>query len=250
MRKSLPPPDSRAGHGCARLVERSAAVSARIIPATRMIPTDSRSGPATREPRVTWAALRRHLGTLPNQITATRLAMVPLLWVLAILNRPVWLGIGVAVAGATDVLDGWLSRRWHQTSDFGSRLDSVADHFLAISVTLWLVLLRPFFFREQKWALIAWSAFALMVLAVSWIRFRRAVDLHLYSAKAAVFLSFCFGIPLLVTGRYSHPQFWLTIGACTLAAAEALAVILTSSEVDEHLGSIVLRARRRRQRGA
>jgi cardiolipin synthase (CMP-forming) len=211
-----------------------------------MTPTDTRTGTAAREPRLTRAALRRHLSTLPNQITATRLALVPLLWVLAIFNRPVWLGVGVAIAGATDVLDGWLSRRWHQTSEFGSRLDSVADHLLAISVTLWLVLLRPFFFREQRWALIAWSAFALMVLLVSWLRFRRFVDLHLYSAKAAVFLSFCFGIPLLIAGRYSHLQFWITIGICTLAAAEALLVVLTSDRVDEHLGSIVLRGRRRK----
>src|SRR4051812_5104841 len=111
-----------------------------------MTPSDTRTGSAAREPRL--AALRRHLSTLPNQITAARLAMVPLLWVLAVFNRPAWLGMGVAVAGATDVLDGWLSRRWHQTSEFGSRLDSVADHLLAISVTLWLVLLRPYFFRE------------------------------------------------------------------------------------------------------
>lgn len=212
-----------------------------------MIPSETtRTGTARPEPRLTRAALRRHLSTLPNQITAARLALIPLLWVVAIFNRPVLLGVGVAVAGATDVLDGWLSRRWHQTSEFGSRMDSVADHLLAISVTLWLVLLRPFFFREQKWALIAWSAFALLVLAVSWVRFRRFVDLHLYSAKAAVFLSFCFGIPLLVLGRYSHLQFWITIGVCTLAAAEALVVLLTSSEVDEHLGSVVLRGRRGR----
>jgi len=212
-----------------------------------MIPSDTRTGTGARGPRLTWAQLRRHLSTLPNQLTAGRLALVPLLWFLAVFNRPVWLGIGVAVAGATDVLDGWLSRRWHQTSEFGSRMDSVADHLLAISVTLWLVLLRPFFFREQKWALIAWSAFALLVLGVSWVRFHRFVDLHLYSAKAAVFLSFCFGIPLLVLGRYSLVQFWVTIGTCTLAAAEALIVILTRGEVDEHLGSILLEWRRKRR---
>ncbi|HET7233424.1 MAG TPA: CDP-alcohol phosphatidyltransferase family protein [Longimicrobium sp.] len=211
-----------------------------------MIPSDTRTGTYVRKPRLTWAALRRHMRTLPNQLTATRLAMVPVLWVLAVFNRPVWLGVGVAVAGATDVLDGYLSRRWHQTSEFGSRLDSVADHLLAISVTLWLVLLRPFFFREQKWALIAWSVFALLVLAVSWARFRRFVDLHLYSAKIAVFLSFCFGIPLLVLGRYSLVQFWITIGMCTLAALEALIVILTRDEVDEHLGSIIFARRRRK----
>jgi phosphatidylglycerophosphate synthase len=211
-----------------------------------MIPSEHTTGTPARPPSSpTWAGLRRQLSTLPNQLTATRLALVPVLWALAVFNRPVWLGVGVAVAGATDVLDGWLSRRLRQTSEFGSRMDSAADHLLAISVTLWLVLLRPFFFREQRWPLIAWSAFALLVLAVSWVRFRRFVDLHLYSAKAAVFLSFCFAIPLLVMGRYSRIQFWITIAMCTLAAAEALSVVLTRDEVDERMESILLSGRRR-----
>ncbi|HSU12968.1 CDP-alcohol phosphatidyltransferase family protein [Longimicrobium sp.] len=192
-------------------------------------------------PRGRLAALRRNLSTVPNQLTAARLAMVPLLWVLVLFGHPVWVGIGVMVAAATDVLDGYLSRRWNQTSEFGSRMDSAADHLLAISMTLWLVLLRPFFFREQRWPLIAWAAFALLVLAVSWLKFRRAVDLHLYSSKAAVFLAWCFGIPLLVVGRYSRLQFWITITICFLAAAESLVVILTRREVDEHIGSILLR---------
>jgi len=144
------------------------------------------------------------------------------------------------------VLDGWLSRKWNQTSEFGSRMDSAADHLLAISMTLWLVLLRPFFFREQRWPLIAWAAFALLVLAISWLKFRRAVDLHLYSSKAAVFLSWCFGIPLLVAGRYSRVQFWITIAACTLAALESLVVIPTRREVDEHIGTLLLPRRSRR----
>ncbi|HYH79669.1 MAG TPA: CDP-alcohol phosphatidyltransferase family protein [Longimicrobium sp.] len=213
-----------------------------------MIPSERDTGTPDAPPPLTWAGVRGQLGTLPNQLTAMRLALVPVLWVLAVFNRPVWLGVGVAVAGATDVLDGWLSRRWNQTSEFGSRMDSVADHLLAISVTLWLVLLRPFFFREQRWPLIVWAAFALLVLAVSWLRFRRFVDLHLYSAKAAVFLSFCFAIPLLVMGRYSRIQFWITLAMCTLAAAEALYVLVTRDEVDERMGSIVLARRRGEKR--
>jgi phosphatidylglycerophosphate synthase len=201
--------------------------------------TDPRA-PATRG---RWAELRRNLTTVPNQLTALRLASVPVLWVLALLGMPVWVGIGLIAASLTDVLDGWLSRRWNQTSDFGSRMDSVADHALAISTTLWLALLRPFFFHEQKWPLIAWSAFALVVLLVSWVKFRRFVDLHLFSAKVAVVLAFLFGIPLLVLGRYSRLQFWLTLAVCTFAALEALLVILTRSEVDEHIGSIFKRRR-------
>jgi phosphatidylglycerophosphate synthase len=201
---------------------------------------DSPPPPPPHARRGVLAELGRNLRTIPNQLTLARLCMVPLLWVLMLFGHPVWVGIGVMVAAATDVLDGYLSRKWNQTSEFGSRMDSAADHLLAISMTLWMVLLRPFFFREQRWPLIAWSAFALLVLAVSWMKFHRAVDLHLYSSKAAVFLSWCFGIPLLVLGRYSRVQFWITLFAATFAAAESLYVILTRDRVDEHIGSVLL----------
>lgn len=187
------------------------------------------------------AELRRQLGTVPNQLTAARLVLVPVLWAVALLGEPVWLGLGVIVASVTDMLDGWLSRRWNQTSEFGARLDSVADHLLALSTTLWLVLLRPFFFREQMWPLIAWGAFALLVLLVSWLKLRRFVNLHLYTSKAAVILAFLFGIPLLILGRYSQVQFWITLAVCSLAAAESLAIILTRDRVDENIGSILLK---------
>lgn len=211
-----------------------------------MLPSDTPRPSHAPPRRGALAEVGRQLRLIPNQLTAARLALVPVLWALAIFNRPVWLGIGVIVAATTDVLDGYLSRRLHQTSEFGSRLDSAADHLLTISITLWMVLLRPFFFREQKWALIAWSAFALFVLGVSWLKFRRFVDLHLYTAKIAVVLAFCFAIPLLVLGRYSRLQFYVTLGACFLSGAESLIVILTRDSVDEHIGSIVLRRGRKR----
>jgi phosphatidylglycerophosphate synthase len=190
------------------------------------------------------ARLRVHLSTLPNQLTALRLAMVPVLWVLAVLDRPAWVGVGAALAATTDMLDGWLSRRWHQTSRFGSRLDSAADHLLAISMVAWLLLLRPEFFRERAVPLLAWGAFALFVLGVSFARFRRPVDLHLYLSKAAVILAYVFAVPLLVTGRYAPWHFWLTIAVCFASALESLLVLLTRRSVDERIGSLLLPRRR------
>jgi cardiolipin synthase len=187
------------------------------------------------------AVLLRNLRTLPNQLTFLRLSMVPVLWVCAVMGRAEWVGVGAGIAATTDMLDGWLSRRWKQTSRFGSRLDSTADHLLAISMVCWLLMLRPEFFRERMVPLLVWSAFALAVLAVAFLRFRRAVDLHLYSAKAAVILCFLFAVPLLVTGRYTPAQYWITQGTAFAAGAEALVVILTRRDgVDEHIGSILL----------
>ncbi|HEU0053577.1 MAG TPA: CDP-alcohol phosphatidyltransferase family protein, partial [Longimicrobium sp.] len=202
-------------------------------------PSPPRPGP--RPPRRTSAAARllRNLRTLPNQLTFARLAMVPVLWAFALLGRPAWVGVGAGIAATTDMLDGWLSRKWHQTSAFGSRLDSLADHLLAISMVAWLLLLRPEFFLARLWPMLGWSAFALGVLGVSLLRFGRAVDLHLYSAKVAVILAFVFAVPLLVTGRYAPWQFWLTLAAACFAAAEALVVLLTRDRVDEHIGTVL-----------
>ena len=209
------------------------------------MPTPTHTHPRARpRARRHLAVLARNLRTIPNQLTMLRLLMVPALWALAILGKPVWVGIGVAVAATTDMLDGYLSRKWNQTSTFGSRMDSVADHLLAISTALWMALLRPGFYREQKWPMIAWAAFALFVLGVSWLKFRRFVDLHLYTSKLAVVLAFLFAIPLLVFGDYHPAHFYLTWAACVLAAAEALYVILTRDRVDEHIGTVLRRRRR------
>ena len=204
--------------------------------------TDTRARTDARSRR-RLAQLKRNLSLVPNQLSLLRLALVPALWAVALTGRPVWVGVGVAVAATTDWLDGYLSRKGNQTSAFGSRIDSVADHLLAISTALWMALLRPEFYRAEKWPMIGWAAFALFVLAVSWIKFRRFVDLHLYTSKLAVVLSFFFAIPLLIFGDYHPAHFYLTWAACLLAAAEALYAILTRERVDEHIGTVLRRRR-------
>ena len=43
------------------------------------------------------------------------------------------------VAMATDQVDGWLARRWNQTSAFGSLLDPIADKVLVLAAFVMLV---------------------------------------------------------------------------------------------------------------
>jgi cardiolipin synthase len=69
--------------------------------------------------------------TAPNLITAVRLACVPLfLWLLFGAHRQTDAAILLAVLGATDWVDGFVARRWHQVSNLGKVLDPVADRIL------------------------------------------------------------------------------------------------------------------------
>jgi CDP-diacylglycerol--glycerol-3-phosphate 3-phosphatidyltransferase len=78
---------------------------------------------------------------LPNALTLFRIALLPVM--VAVFYAPVR-GAGLIaafvflLASITDWLDGWLARRFNQTSPFGAFLDPVADK-LMMAVTLFLL---------------------------------------------------------------------------------------------------------------
>jgi cardiolipin synthase (CMP-forming) len=177
--------------------------------------------------------------SLPNRISALRLAALPPLWILAALGEVRWLGAGVAVAAFTDVLDGFIARRTGSATPYGSRLDSVADHLLSASVLLWLLWLRPGFFAREYALLLSWAAVGVITLLIGWLRFRRFGGLHLYSAKLAGTLGYLFAIWLLLAGDYQRPVFHFVLIVAYLALLETLAIFLIARRVDEHAGSIL-----------
>jgi phosphatidylglycerophosphate synthase len=189
------------------------------------------------------AGIAASLRLLPNRITAVRLALLPVLWVLALFGPRALVGPGLLLAAATDVADGIVARRTHTATRFGSAFDSVADHLMTATAAAFLVLLRPAFVREQMVPLAAWSAFALAALAAGWIRHRRIGDLHLYSAKAAGLVGYAFVATLFFSERYNRVFFAFALGLAFVAVAETLAVHLSRREVDEHVGSLLLRRR-------
>ena len=80
--------------------------------------------------------------TLPDQLTLVRALAVPLVVVLFAWDfdgHAYWATAVFAVAMATDQVDGWLARRWEQTSSFGSLLDPIADKVLVLAALVMLI---------------------------------------------------------------------------------------------------------------
>lgn len=78
----------------------------------------------------------------PNLLTLLRIALIPvfvMIFYLPYLWAPPVSAAIFAFAGITDWLDGWLARRWNQTSPFGAFLDPVADKLMVV-VALVLIL--------------------------------------------------------------------------------------------------------------
>ena len=75
--------------------------------------------------------------TWPNLISVIRLAFLPLFfWLLFGTNHRAIAAWLLATLGATDWIDGFVARRWHQVSNVGKILDPVADRILVISALL------------------------------------------------------------------------------------------------------------------
>ncbi|XKH59251.1 CDP-diacylglycerol--glycerol-3-phosphate 3-phosphatidyltransferase [Halomonas sediminis] len=72
---------------------------------------------------------------IPNILTLARIAFIPLLVVLFYLPFDWSLPLAAAlfaVAALTDWLDGYLARRWNQSTPFGAFLDPVADKLMVV----------------------------------------------------------------------------------------------------------------------
>lgn len=87
-----------------------------------------------------WKDTRSHI---PNALTILRFAAIPIFALLLVRagDEAAW-GAGVFFAGAalTDQVDGYLARRWHVQSKFGTVADPLADRLMigVAVVLLWV----------------------------------------------------------------------------------------------------------------
>jgi CDP-diacylglycerol--glycerol-3-phosphate 3-phosphatidyltransferase len=96
-------------------------------------------------------ASRKSHWNLPNTLTWLRILMIPGIVVLFYL--PYWwaypaAGVGFALAGITDTLDGYFARKLGQTSRLGAFLDPVADKLIVAAALVLIVS------RDPQWYLV------------------------------------------------------------------------------------------------
>ncbi|MBQ3072450.1 MAG: CDP-diacylglycerol--glycerol-3-phosphate 3-phosphatidyltransferase [Oscillospiraceae bacterium] len=113
--------------------------------------------------------------TTATKITLARVALIPTFMVLFLLGLNWWALAVFIIASLTDLVDGYVARNYHQTSDFGKFLDPLADKLLVFAAMLILVELQRF---------PAWAVMIVLTreFAVSGLRMTAASKGHVIAA--------------------------------------------------------------------
>lgn len=155
--------------------------------AVRIIGAGSR--PDAAEPRL------NAVFTVPNVITVVRFLGVPLfVWLILGQHRYGWGVVVLVLIGCTDWVDGYVARRFNQTSKLGRVLDPMADRLamIVVAVTLLLAGIVPW------WLLATLVVPDAVLLAVTLVFFHWHPDLpvsNIGKIRTALILA---GTPLLL----------------------------------------------------
>ena len=163
------------------------------------------------------------LRNLPNALSLFRIAMVPLLGVLAWTGQESTFLAALLLSLGSDVADGYVARRSGVTSETGAKLDSWGDLATYATLPLFAWWLWPEILRaEVDYLACAIFAYTLPI-AVGLLRFGRLTSYHTWAAKGTAVLM---GAALFVL--FSDGPAWLFHVATFLLVVEAAEEIAIS----------------------
>ena len=78
--------------------------------------------------------------TIPNILSFFRIALIPvIIWVYCGLEMPLLALALILLSGLTDIIDGYIARKYNMITDFGKSIDPIADKMTQIAVLICLV---------------------------------------------------------------------------------------------------------------
>ena len=154
-----------------------------------------------------------------NGITFFRVIAAPFLLALLFTGRYdifKWL---LGVSFFTDLIDGYLARKYKVTSIFGARLDSLGDDLTVLIGIIGLVVMKPAFIKQEIVLLIPLLVLFLVQIIYAFIRYGKMTNFHTYFAKTAAVLQ---GVFLLLTFFTDRITIFLFFAAAIITALELI----------------------------
>jgi cardiolipin synthase len=153
---------------------------------------------------------KENIWNIPNAISLYRLGSFPfLLYLIFVGNEPLFATL-ICINLVSDAVDGMIARTFKLQTEFGARLDSIADFSTYI-----LACLGIYYFKMPDHGTDFWLIYPFIGLIVfynifSMIKFRRLPSLHMYSTKIGAYIQGIYFLSLFAYGYYA-PIFFLAM---------------------------------------
>lgn len=160
----------------------------------------------------------RFYRSVPNVLSMLRLALAPLF---PFCPEAYWLLL-ILVSGISDVLDGWLARRWQAQSWLGGIIDAVADKLFVCTALLTMAAHGKFVFAWVPFLLlrdlfVAFTAIYAVCIR-SWSSFKQMEVRR--SGKLATGAQFGLLLAVAFTNRANGFILWTAAGLSFVAACD------------------------------
>ena len=160
-----------------------------------------------------------------NGITLYRTIAAPFLLVLLFTKQYdifKWL---LAVSFFTDLVDGYLARKFKVTSILGTKLDSIGDDLTVLVGLVALFVLKLTFIKQHIIVFIILLVLFLLQTAYALIRYGKMTNFHTYLAKTAALLQGIFLILVFFTDEPSLILFYAATIVTILELTEEIILV-------------------------
>jgi len=160
-----------------------------------------------------------------NGITLYRVIAAPFLLVLLFTKHYEIFKWLLGVSFFTDMIDGYLARKFKVTSILGTKLDSIGDDLTVLVGLIALFVLKLEFIKQHIIILIILLALFLVQTTYAFIRYRKMTNFHTYLAKTAALLQGVFLILVFFTEEPSLILFYAATIVTMLELTEEIILV-------------------------
>lgn len=168
--------------------------------------------------------MKKNYISVPNILSFYRILTFPLVLYYALINREGLFFILLVTDFITDILDGFIARKFKLETEFGAKLDALADIGMYILAFAGIICFK---IKEIEPYSVSFSIFLgvfLLPKIITLVRFRKFPSLHLYSSKIGGYLQGFFFLFLFIYG-FSVPFYYVMITVGIISFIEQILIV-------------------------
>lgn len=162
---------------------------------------------------------------ISNSLSYYRILASPLILYLALSGRQDFFAFFFVINLITDVIDGFIARKYDMESEFGARLDSIGDNFTYLLAFLGIYIFKLEYFLPHLTSFLVFGLFMVSTQIVSLVKFGKFPSFHLYSTKIGGYIQGAFFIVLFTYG-FITPFYYFMIAWGIISAIEHITIQL------------------------